>query len=250
MNVMINPPWTKTDVRAFLAKGRWFGSLAPAMQESIIARSEIVAFQANSPVYTFGDPVDGLYAVLDGDIRAYAMGDEGERIFLRAVGPGSWFGDIPLLGGPEIRTLDLRCATAATVLFLPERAYRELTDADPALYRAFVQLMCIHARNAVRILVETRSEAPKRAARALLRLCRAHGVSTSEGMRLAMNLSQADLASLVGVSRQYMNELIARWEEEGFLRWNGKAQPLLDIDRLRSLLTPLDSWILDNEDWV
>ena len=65
-----------------------------------------------------------------------------------------------------------------------------------------------------------------------------------------MNLSQADLASLVGVSRQYMNELIARWEEEGLLRWNGKSQPLLDTERLHSLLSPFDAWIREHDDWV
>lgn len=65
-----------------------------------------------------------------------------------------------------------------------------------------------------------------------------------------MNLSQSDLASLVGVSRQYMNELIARWEEEGFLRWNGKSEPLLFMDRLRTLLSPLDRWIENTDDWV
>jgi len=65
-----------------------------------------------------------------------------------------------------------------------------------------------------------------------------------------MNLSLADLASLVGVSRQYMNELIARWEEDGLLRWNGKAQPVLNIESLRELLSSLDKWIEDTEDWV
>jgi DNA-binding XRE family transcriptional regulator len=65
-----------------------------------------------------------------------------------------------------------------------------------------------------------------------------------------MNLSQADLASLVGVSRQYMNELIARWEEEGLLRWNGKSEPLIKIESLRALLSPLDKWIEDTDDWV
>lgn len=249
MNMMTKDRWTKSEVQAFLARGRWFGSLPAAMQEKLLACSEIARIPNNSTLYKIGDEVDGVYAALDGDIRAYVYGDDSERIFLRVFGPGSWFGDVHLLDDYGKRTFEVRCVSSSTALFLPANAYRELT-ADPACYREFVRLMCIHMRHTVRLIVEARSEAPRRAARALLRLARAHGVHTADGVRLAMNLSQADLASLVGVSRQYMNELIARWEHEDVLRWNGKSQPTLHTERLHAMLSPLDSWIEDAEDWV
>jgi CRP-like cAMP-binding protein len=250
MNAIIAGRWTKKDVHQFLSRGRWFASLPLAMQEKIVAHGEVTRFSPGAVLFKFGDAIDGLYVALGGDLRAYVMDDEGERVFFRALGPGSWFGDTGLLDSQGKRLFDVTAASAATALFLPEAAYRELAEADPGFYRAFVQLMCIHARHVTRILIETRSEAPRRTARALLRLARAHGLPASDGMRLGMNLSQADLASLVGVSRQYMNELIARWEQEGLLRWNGKAQPLLDTEKLSGLLSPLDLWIRDNEDWV
>jgi len=250
MNVMIDNQWTKEDAHKFLARGRWFGSLPVPMQEKILSRCEVVRFPAGAVLYKFGDAVDGLYAALQGDLRAYVNGGDGERFFFRALGPGSWFGDANLLDPQARRIIDVCAASAATVLFMPEAHYREITESDPAIYRAFVQLLLLHARYASRIVIETRSEAPIRTARALVRLARAHGVAGDDGTRLAMNLSQADLASLVGVSRQYMNELIARWEEEGLLRWNGKSQPLLDTERLSGLLGPYDTWILEHEDWV
>jgi CRP-like cAMP-binding protein len=247
---MISNRWIKKDAHHFLAQGQWFGSLPAPMQEAIIAHSEIVSFPTNATVFKLGDPVDGVYAALEGDLRAYAGVGE-DRFFFRALGPGSWFGDLNLLDleGSK-RGIDVCAASPAAALFLPTAAYRELTESDPAIYRAFVQLLCTHARYASRIVIESRSEAPRRTARALLRLARAHGVAGTDGTRLAMNLSQADLASLVGVSRQYMNELIARWEQEGMLRWNGKSQPLLNEEQLGSLLGPLDAWIREHEDWV
>lgn len=250
MNVIIAGRWTKRDVHQFLARGRWFASLTLAMQEKIVAHSDVMRLAPGAVLFKFGDPIDGLYVALEGDLRAYVMADEGERVFFRALGPGSWFGDSGLLDTGGKRLFDVNAASAATVMFLPAHAHRELIESDPAFYQAFVQLMCLHSRHVTRILIETRSEAPRRTARALLRLARAHGIPASDGMRLGMNLSQADLASLVGVSRQYMNELIARWEQEGLLRWNGKAQPLLDAEKLSALLSPLDLWIRDNEDWV
>lgn len=250
MNVMIGNRWAKKDVHQFLTRGQWFGSLPLAMQEKIVAHGEVIRVRAAAALFRPGDLADGLYVSLEGDLRAYVTGEDSERIFFRALGPGSWFGDANLLDGNNVRLFEAYAASPATVMLLPERAYRDFCDTDSAFFRAFVQLSLMHARHVTRILVEARSEAPRRTARALLRLARAHGIAGSDGVRLAMNLSQADLASLVGVSRQYMNELIARWEEEGLLRWNGKAQPLLHTERLSGLLGPLDAWIRDNDDWV
>lgn len=241
--------WTRHEAHAFLARGRWLGSLSEEMQIEILASGQIATVEAGDTLFKVGDAVDGLYATLDGDVRAYTYDDEGEPIFLRPLGPGSWFGDVHLLDAYPKRTFEVRCASTANFFRLPSAAFYQLIE-DQQYYRAFVRLVCSHLKHAVRILVESRSDAPKRTARALVRLARAHGIGDDKEVRLAMNLSQADLASLVGVSRQHMNELIARWEDEGYLRWNGKSRPLLNLVRLRSLLGPLDRWIEDSEDWV
>ena len=250
MNAVMSNRWGKDEIQTFLMRGRWFGSLSASMQETILGPCEIVRHQANSVLYQLGDPVDGLHVTLEGDVRSYAHDDDGALTFFRPIGPGVWFGNVPLLSGAPWRAMEVRCASSSTLLFLAEKPYREMTERDPEIYRAFVGLACVQMHNAVRVTLESRSEAPRRTARAFLRLAHAHGLPTSEGTRLAMNISQADLASLVGVSRQYMNEMIARWEEEGVLRWNGKAQPLLDMARLRSFLSPLDSWMEEYESWL
>ena len=95
--------WTNESAQKFLARGRWFGSLSPDMQERIVASSEIVHFAGGVNLFKIGEPASGLYATLIGDVRAYAYGDNNERIFLRAVGPGSWFGDAGDYQGMSIK---------------------------------------------------------------------------------------------------------------------------------------------------
>jgi MarR-like DNA-binding transcriptional regulator SgrR of sgrS sRNA len=77
-----------------------------------------------------------------------------------------------------------------------------------------------------------------------------HGRNTNLGTQISINLTQSDLASLVGVSRQYLNELLSRWNEEGVLIWRGNAAPVLFLDRLRTLLTPLDDWMHESDGWA
>ena len=241
--------WTRETAEALLLGGYWFGTLPQAMKRAIVDSSEIRRFKRGSFLYRIGDRVDGLHAALEGDLRAHVYGDEGERILLRFLGPKSWFGEFHLIDNYPTRTFELSAASDCTTLFLPKVAYQRIIS-DPEYYRSFVALTCIHQRFIVRMAVEARSDAPRRAARALIRIAKMHGKTVEKGTLLAINISQSDLASLIGVSRQYMNELISSWNEQGRVIWKGNAFPVVFVDQLKSLLTPLDEWMLESESWA
>ena len=77
-----------------------------------------------------------------------------------------------------------------------------------------------------------------------------HGRTTSTGIELSVSITQSELASLAGVSRQYMNELISEWNEKGLMVWKGNSAPILKIDELRKLLSPVDDWMAKSEGWA
>jgi CRP-like cAMP-binding protein len=242
-SIVVMREWTKEEACAHLKTGYWFGSTPAELQQKIMERATLATVPAGTMLYRIGEQVDGLYALLEGDVRAYVFGDEGERIFISAFGPKSWIGDFHLLDGYPLRTYEVQAASQSTLLFLSHADYRRIAEEHPDHYKSFVELVCIHARSAARTIVEQRSQAPLRAARALLRLARAHGKPVGKSVELQMNLSQSDLASLVGVSRQYLNGLLSGWQREGIVKWAGRSRPLLDIERLKKLLSPLDSWM-------
>lgn len=243
--------WSKERAHTLLNEGYWFGSLPSAMSQSILAGSEIRHFGRSSVLYRIGDPVDGLYALLEGDLRVQAFGDDGQRILLRLLGPTSWIGEFQLLDGYPSRTFELSAVSDCWLLFLPKDAFRAIADETPEYYREFVKLLCVHQRFLVRVAVEARSDASRRAARAFIRIAKMHGQPAQDGrVRLPIALSQSDLASLIGVSRQYANELIARWNDQGLLTWKGSSAPVVHVDRLKELLTPLDDWMLESEGWA
>jgi CRP-like cAMP-binding protein len=243
-------PWSKDRADELLSRGYWFGALPRAMKQSILDRGEIREFKSGAAVYRLGDPVDGMYAVLDGDLRAYVQGDEGERILLRLFGPRTWFGEFHLLDGYPTRTFEASTASHSSAFFLPKEAYDAIADEHPENYRHFVKLNCIHVRFLVRIAVEARSNAPRRTARTLIRIAKMHGQAVEGTVEIGVNVNQSELASLVGVSRQYMNELISAWNDQGLINWKGNGRPVVFVDKLKTLLTPLDDWMNDSESWV
>ena len=238
--------WTKQRAAELLADGYWFSALPPDLQQEIIANSEIVQKRRHTLLYRIGDPVDGMYAALEGDLRAYVYDDQDRPIFLRSFGPKTWFGDLHLHEGQDRRTFEVRAVSPCALLFLPARGYEVIT-ADRQAYQHFVKLLCINVRFLTRVAVEARSDAPRRAARALLRLARSQGVVVANGVQLRVRISQSDLASLVGVTRQYINSLLTRWNKEGVVVWKGTSRPILDVTKLQALLSPLDDWMPEPE---
>ena len=56
-----------------------------------------------------------------------------------------------------------------------------------------------------------------RLGRLLVRLAREYGVSAPGGTRIAVRLSQKDLSTLVGGSREQVNRQLRQWEQENIL---------------------------------
>jgi CRP-like cAMP-binding protein len=57
-------------------------------------------------------------------------------------------------------------------------------------------------------------------------------VETEDGLRVTHDLTQEELAQLVGASRETVNKALADFAARGFLRLEGRAVVILDIERL------------------
>jgi CRP-like cAMP-binding protein len=56
--------------------------------------------------------------------------------------------------------------------------------------------------------------------------------SSEEGIRVAHDLTQEELAQLVGASRETINQSLADFVARGWIRLEGRAVTLLDVERL------------------
>jgi len=74
---------TETQLRALAAHG--------------VART----FQRNAVVINEGDETDSLYIILSGKVKVYLADESGKEVVLNTAGPGSYFGEMVLDGGPR-----------------------------------------------------------------------------------------------------------------------------------------------------
>jgi hypothetical protein len=84
-----------------------------------------------------GDAGDGMYFILQGELRARVMAGEKETI-LATFGPGDFFGDMSLFDrGP--RSADVIANADSVVLKITDVAFDRLTREAPALATPFLQ---------------------------------------------------------------------------------------------------------------
>lgn len=78
------------------------------------------------------------------------------------------------------------------------------------------------------------SDVPGRVAKALLDLADRFGrPPATDGVLVAHELTQEELAQLVGASRETVNKALAEFVQRGWLRLEARAVVILDMQRLR-----------------
>jgi CRP-like cAMP-binding protein len=106
----------------------------------------------------------------------------------------------------------------------------------PAVALQLITVLCKRLRQTSEHLEDTLFlEASSRFARALMRLAEVFGRPTPQGLTLDIRLSQQQLGSLVGVSRESINKLLGEWQRGGILAVTGGHITLLDRAALENI---------------
>jgi len=180
-----------------------------------------------------GDGGDSLYVVLDGKMKLTRAAADGRENLLSVIGPGEMFGELSLFD-PRPRTSSASAVTEVTLAALPHDALLPLLRKRPEislhLMRALVQRLR-RANDVTADLVFT--DVPGRVAKALLDLADRFGQQTDEGLQVHHDLTQEELAQLVGASRETVNKALADFAARGWLHISARSVLIVDSERLR-----------------
>jgi len=220
------------EIRRFLSAGDWFGGLPDALQQLIVSRSRVRKF-AKGQVISVEDSVPkALYAVLEGHVhivRETGTGDEG----LVHVGePGFWCGELGVLSRkPTLVTILAHSRVRALVL--PKAQFDRIVAGDPRHYQEFAKLVFDRYAALLRVFAEIRELAPESRLRGrLVAMARLRNQDRRDAAPEPLSVSQADLARMVGVSRQTLNAILGKLHQEGLIEVGFRRIRVLDEARL------------------
>src|SRR6478736_3915434 len=206
-----------------LARIPFFAGLDQPALERVAAGTRTRRFRRGEIIFHAGDPGNALYIIVSGDVKISLPSEEGDEAILATIGPGDVFGELALLdGAPRSATATALLATEAVIL--PRDQFRELVATEPAVR----DILLASLAEELHFLDMT-----GRLAARLVRLAReaaAAGADSPDGsIRLRATLTQAELASMVGCTRQSVNKLLGQFADDGLVRVDREGIQVLDM---------------------
>ena len=222
---------------AVLTASAWFRSLPEPLQQWLRAHLRERRLAAGERLFSRGDAPDGLYGLATGLVRFTGVNEAGQEAVLVVLSPPHWFGEIALFDD-QPRTHDAWAESDATLWQAPQPALMALLAEQPAYWRHFGRLLTQKIRASFTAVEDLQLLAPQaRLARRLALM--ATGMGTLDGHSLrVLQVSQEQLASMLALSRQTVNQGLKALEATGALRRSRGAVEVLDLAALRRVAGP------------
>jgi CRP-like cAMP-binding protein len=222
----------KSEIQRFLSAGEWFGGLSAPLQELILSRSIVRKYAKGQVISVEESPPDFLFAVLEGTVYMVRDVGGGEESLIHVGEPGFWHGAVYLLTGSNTVATVL-AHTPVRALILSKAQFDRILAEDPRHYAAFAKLALDRYRVLVTMLAEIRELAPEARLRGrLAALAKLRTQDRRHTGAVSLAVSQADLARMVGVSRQTLNALLGRLSKAGLIEVGFRRIRVLDAARL------------------
>jgi CRP/FNR family cyclic AMP-dependent transcriptional regulator len=209
-----------------------FADVDPAAREALFRHAEAAELRRGEVIFRQSEPGTRLYVIVSGKVKIYHTSPDGRENMLAVAGPGDVIGELSLFD-PGARTATAAALTEARVVSLDHEALRPWLREHLGVAEQLLAALARRLRRtneAVTDLVFT--DVPGRVAKALLDLADRFGETSPEGILLQLDLTQEELAQLVGASRETVNKALADFASRTWLRLAGRTIVVLDRERL------------------
>ena len=215
-----------------IRKAPLFTALDDAASASLLANMVSVKITKGTVLFAEGDGGDQLYVIAEGKLKLGTSSGDGRENLLSILGPGEMFGELSLFD-PGPRTSTATAVTDAKLLSLGQEKLLPWLAENPKVSLQLLASLAQRLRRtneAVGDLVF--SDVPGRVAKALIDLGERFGKKTDEGLFVHHDLTQEELAQLVGASRETVNKALADFAGRNWLKLDGRAVLITDFERL------------------
>ncbi len=195
--------------------------LRPEERRRLAASAQIARYPRNATIFQKGDAGSSMMAVIRGRVKISTWSNEGKELVLNIIDQGGVFGEIAVLDGRP-RTADAIALEETDLLVLERSHLLPFLTSNPEALARLLEVLCQRLRQTSEHLEDAMlREAPSRLARGLLRLAETFGRPAPGGIRLNIKLSQQQIGSLVGASRESINKHLNDWQRAGHLTLEG-----------------------------
>lgn len=221
--------------RLALKRTDMFQSLADPDLDAIAARAIPRRVERGAVILRRGDPNGGMIVVMSGRVRVSVVSEDGKEVTLSVLGNGQVLGEMSLLDGGT-SSADVTAQEDCVLLVIERAQFLNLLRQNSDLCLHLMALLSRRLRQTNAALEDMALlDLPTRLGRLLKRLAKDYGIPVRTGTRIEVRLSQKDLSTLVGASREKVNKQIREWEDGGILAKDSGRMVVVDTGALAPL---------------
>jgi CRP-like cAMP-binding protein len=179
-----------------------------------------------------GQPGDQLFLIIEGKVKLGHASADGRESLMAVLGPGAMFGELSLFD-PGPRAASATALTEARVVRLDNAQLMPWLAGRPEVAASLLQALARRLRRTNEAMADlVFSDVPGRVAKALMELGEKFGTMVSGGLLVTHDMTQEEIAQLVGASRETVNKALADFAQRGWISLESRQVLILDVERL------------------
>jgi CRP-like cAMP-binding protein len=190
------------------------------------------SFDRGEIIFSQGSIGRVLYIIVSGQVRIYTISEAGQELTLAIFKGSDFLGELALLDNLP-RSASAQAMRPTTVLALHRDAFLHTIEACPPIAAAVLEAMAARLRQ-TNVYAEqmTSLSAPRRVVRQLLSLASQHGIPEGTATRIDLRLTQDDLASLSGTTRETVNRVLGLLRDRRLIQLERAQVSILNVVQL------------------
>jgi len=216
-----------------LREGTLFQSLNPEDGRRLAASLSSRSVKKGEVIFRKGSEGDALYIIKNGSIKIALPSPDGDEMILAIFSRGDFFGEMAIVDGLP-RSADAVALEPGEVLVLSRGDFlRFLKDKESAI-QSILYSLSMRLRKTDDLLEDTCFlNISERFAKKLVELAEDHGRKNGEAISIDLDLTQTDLASMIGATRESINKELRILREKGLVRTEGNTIRIQNPERLK-----------------
>jgi CRP/FNR family cyclic AMP-dependent transcriptional regulator len=213
---------------------REFGAELTEQERADLARhGRPRRLRAGASLFTEGSRSETVVVVISGRVKVFTSAADGAEVVLAVRGPGALLGELAAID-QQPHSASVRSLEPVEVVTVGLREFTAFLQEHPRTMWLLMRILTSRLRDADRKRIEFGvHDAPSRVARRLVELVDRFGEPTESGIMITLPLTQDELASWVGASREAVTKALRTLRARGYVRTKRRMITVVDIEGLR-----------------
>ncbi|WKG04091.1 Crp/Fnr family transcriptional regulator [Mycolicibacterium sp. HK-90] len=215
-----------------LARAGIFQGVSPDAVAALVRQLEPVTLRRGEVAFVEGEPGDTLYIITAGKVKIGRKSADGRDSLITLMGPSDMFGELAIFD-PGPRTSTVTALTEVKAVTMSRSVLRSWIADRPEIAEQLLRVLARRLRRTNDNLSDLIfTDVPGRVAKQLLYLAQRFGSRDGSALRVDHELTQEEIAQLVGSSRETVNKALSDFAQRGWIRVQGRSILIDNPERL------------------